>query len=189
MHSFVVVLLASQVLDVKVAGGPSMLPTIGTEAGILISRWAGVDVGDAVVCRLQPDRLVLKRVLATAGDLVDLDPLAGVEPASVEEEASNMSNKCMRMGRVPEGHLFLFGDNLTASLDSRHYGPVPREMVYGKAIGFFWWEESRIWFLDPGIRFTPLENNLKPIDKAQSLDEQELQDSVHSSFRYFSFDE
>ncbi len=35
---------------------------------------------------------------------------------------------------IPEDHYFLIGDNRDNSLDSRDYGPVPRERILGKLI-------------------------------------------------------
>jgi signal peptidase I len=43
---------------------------------------------------------------------------------------------------VPEGHLFVVGDNRDNSADSRVWGPVPLENVKGTA-RFIWW--SRSW--------------------------------------------
>lgn len=36
--------------------------------------------------------------------------------------------------KVPAGHLWITGDNLPHSTDSRHYGPLPMGLVKGKAL-------------------------------------------------------
>lgn len=38
------------------------------------------------------------------------------------------------MAQVPPGHVWLIGDNLPASRDSRLYGPVPMALIDGKVI-------------------------------------------------------
>lgn len=39
-----------------------------------------------------------------------------------------------RLQRVPEGHVWLEGDNASNSTDSRVYGPVPLPMVRGRVM-------------------------------------------------------
>lgn len=48
-----------------------------------------------------------------------------------------MANGCY-LRQVPEGHVFVGGDNLPWSRDSRNYGPVPLGLVNGKIIARVW---------------------------------------------------
>jgi len=43
---------------------------------------------------------------------------------------------------VPEGYCYLAGDNQLHSVDSRHYGPIPRALIFGKVWGVVWKADS-----------------------------------------------
>ena len=82
--------------------------------------------GDVVVADL-PTGPVIKRVALLAGDRrlqwqgggtwTDMTTLCGPRGAA--------GRRRMRAAAVPEGTVYLLGDNLDRSVDSRTYGPVP----------------------------------------------------------------
>ena len=65
------------------------------------------------------------------------------------------------MVQVPEGHVWLAGDNLSRSRDSRFYGPVPFAMIESKLLyngdGWFSWQSFR-------------QEQLKPVGKLDAAD-------------------
>jgi len=45
---------------------------------------------------------------------------------------------------VPEGHIFMMGDNRYNSMDSRYWGPLDKNLLRGKAIFLYWsWDGDR----------------------------------------------
>ena len=97
-----------------------------------------------------PDTLLVKRVIATAGQTVDLrDGAVYVDGQLMDEpytEGKPTYSLADRTGAViqnypytvPAGHIFVMGDNRTNSLDSRYFGAVAVSTVTSKAMFIFW---------------------------------------------------
>ena len=139
------VLLFTFVMRVINVSGTSMLDTLQNGDRILISNlFYTPRQGDIVVVRQQSFNAepIVKRVIATAGQVVDIDFEAGI--VYVDGEALDEPYTYTPTNRridfedavtVPEGCLFLMGDNRNGSTDSRdeRIGFVDTRLVLGKA--------------------------------------------------------
>lgn len=108
--------------------GPSMEPTLANSGEWVIEDRLSYTLfgrhparGDLVTLRspLDPYRIVCKRVLGLAGDVICVDPTGRLAP-STEHVI------------VPRGHVWISGDNAAMSRDSRTYGPVSVGLITGK---------------------------------------------------------
>ncbi len=111
------------------------------------------DIYDALPSADEVDMAFIKRLIALPGDTVEVVPNVGVyvngvllnEPY-VEEAATSctlnppyvMMPICGRAELVPEGHVFMMGDNRNNSHDSRFWGPLAMNRIIGRASFRFW---------------------------------------------------
>ncbi|KAK9204348.1 hypothetical protein WN943_014606 [Citrus x changshan-huyou] len=106
--------------------GPSMLPTLNLTGDVILAEYVShrvgrVGPGDIVFVRspVDPNKIVTKRIVGVEGDRVTyFKPRNGDTCHTVV---------------VPKGHVWIQGDNLYASRDSRQFGPVPYGLIEGKA--------------------------------------------------------
>ena len=99
---------------------------------------------------VDPDKDFIKRVIGLPGDKVEIfgeKVLINDKPFDDKHGFySNLSRTAARTGElshfgpttVPEGHLFVMGDNRDHSYDSRFWGFVPLSSVKGKAFIIYW---------------------------------------------------
>ena len=140
------VLLFTFVVRVIVVSGPSMESTLW-ERILVWSLGYEPKQGDIVVLtqeRYQEDSII-KRVIATGGQRVDIDYGSGTVQVDGKVIAEDYINEPMRLPNwgegvnhvtVPEGCIFVMGDNRNHSADSRHpdIGIVDNRCVIGRGL-------------------------------------------------------
>lgn len=91
---------------------------------------SGLRRGDLVVALTpdQPDKSVCKRLIGFPGDTILKDPLY----LHTSRHQHLIDDEDSRYIQVPKNHVWLAGDNLTNSRDSRSYGPVALPLLRGK---------------------------------------------------------
>jgi signal peptidase I len=135
----------------------SMVPTLEVGdrflANKFIYRIREPERGDIIVFRSVEggDEDLVKRVVAVAGDEVAVENgVLRVNDVTQNEPFTNKGfpddGSFFGPMRVPEGEVFVMGDNRANSRDSRFFGPVPLENIEGEAVASFW-PPSRIGVL------------------------------------------
>ena len=107
--------------------GDSMMPTLKPGQRLLVSKayWLVGDLkqDDIIVIENSRDNeIIIKRVYKLAGEKVDLRDV----PFSWDVTQGDYI--------VPEGTVYVLGDNWSVSQDSRHYGPFELTDVIGKVV-------------------------------------------------------
>ena len=127
----------------------SMVPTLEVGDRFLtnkfIYRIREPERGDIIVFRSVEggDEDLVKRIVAVAGDEVAVENgVLRVNGVTQNEPFTNKGfpddGSFFGPTRVPEGTVFVMGDNRANSRDSRFFGPVPVENIEGEAFVIFW---------------------------------------------------
>ncbi|HYM61483.1 MAG TPA: signal peptidase I [Thermoanaerobaculia bacterium] len=127
----------------------SMAPTLRVGDHIVVTPfhapfWAREPVrGDVIAFRSPRNsrEIIVKRVIATAGDLVSSSNgrvLIGGHGLPEPYLADPASSGSIQPQIIPSGCYFVMGDNRADSFDSRHWGVLPRDLVLGRVRLVLW---------------------------------------------------
>jgi len=126
--------------------GSSMEPNLHTDQRLVVEkvsyRLHSPRRGDVVVIRM-PERgpeLLIKRVIALTGETLEIrNGVVYINEQPIEEEyLVRKTTGTYGPTTIPDGHVFVMGDNRGASNDSRIFGPVPLDRVVGRAWVSYW---------------------------------------------------
>ena len=144
---FIVVIIIFLYQPVKVEG-TSMAPLISDQERIFINklvyRFEAISRGDVVVFWYPIDRTksFIKRVVGLPGETVEIrQGRVYVNDKLIEEPyilPAYLDSNSFGPFRIPPRQYFVMGDHRDSSNDSRMFGPVPAEYIYGKAVFAYW---------------------------------------------------
>jgi len=128
--------------------GTSMAPLLSDQERIFINkfvyRFEPIERGDVVVFWYPLDRSksFIKRVMALPGETIEIRRGAVyvngqmVPEPYVPSQYADVSD--FGPVRVPQGSYFVMGDHRISSNDSRVFGPVASQYIYGRAVFAYW---------------------------------------------------
>ena len=128
--------------------GTSMSPLLSDQERIFINKFVyhfePIERGDVVVFWYPRDlsKSFIKRVVGLPGDTVEIrDGHVYINEQEMSEPyvpASYMDGLSYPPLKIPPDKYFVMGDHRDSSNDSRMFGPVARQYIYGKAVFAYW---------------------------------------------------
>ncbi len=132
--------------------GFSMLPTLHDGEFVLVNKLAyrvgSPTPGDIIVFRstTTPDLDLIKRIIGVSGDKISIGGgRVIVNGQTLNEPYINAPPDYSGQWTVPDGYLFVLGDNRNDSSDSHAWGFLPLQNVIGKATLIYWPPPEWAW--------------------------------------------
>ncbi len=143
--AFIVIFFLYQPVQVE---GTSMMPRLSNHERILVNkfvyRFGQIERGDIVVFwfPLDPRKSYIKRVVGLPGEWVSMvDGRVLINGKPLEEPylpARFQERETYSPVLVKPGYYYVLGDHRDSSNDSRVWGTVKEELIYGKAVFVYW---------------------------------------------------
>ena len=141
-------LIRTFIVELYIVDGPSMRPTLQHEERLVVSKFIyklrDPEKGEILIFKYprDPSRDFIKRVIAVGGDTIEIkEGRVYVNDQMLKEDYILEKTRTeYPKVTIPEGTVFVMGDNRNNSDDSRFadVGFVPLDMIKGKAMLVFW---------------------------------------------------
>ncbi len=141
----IAVLVAMLLLPVLRVTGSSMTPTLENDELVICSKRSNFKSGD-IVAFYYNNKILLKRVIGVAGDIIDISDDGTVYVNGTELDEPYVSEKSLGTCdiklpyQVPDNRVFVMGDHRSVSVDSRSttVGCIADEYIIGRVILRLW---------------------------------------------------
>ncbi len=125
--------------------GSSMEPSFHHGEFVVVNRLSykigTFEMGDVVVFHYprDPEQEYIKRIIGLSGDQVSIsDGVVSVNGEVMNEPYIAAPPRYVGSWDVPDGNVFVLGDNRNNSSDSHNWGPLQIENIIGKAVFIYW---------------------------------------------------
>jgi signal peptidase I len=127
--------------------GQAMSPTLNDRDRVFVSKSGySLERGDIVVFYYPHDtsKSFIKRLVGLPGETISMNSDGQLyingEPTNEPylRAERNRNPRIIKEQRLGPEQYYVMGDNRDASNDSRSFGPVSRELIYGKVVWRYW---------------------------------------------------
>jgi signal peptidase I len=142
----VVLFVSVNIISARIrVDGDSMVPTLISGEYVVVNRMSyrlgNPHRGDIIVFHFprNPAEEYIKRIIGLPGDVIEvMNGTVYINGQPLDESYLDVKVNYTGKWEVPQGHLFVLGDNRNNSSDSHDWGTVPMNYVVGKAVMVYW---------------------------------------------------